>query len=159
MDLVVLYTAKYLVFVIVLLAGVYWLTLPKKQKIQMLIFAVILAIVAFLLTRIGGMLYYDPRPFVSHSVTPIYPHPDNNGFPSDHTALAFVVASSVFYMSKKIGAIFLVLALMVGVSRVIGNIHSPIDIVGSIVFVVIAYVLSKYATKYILMKLEPKSIS
>lgn len=157
MDAVTIFGAKYLVFIIVIIAGVYWLTLPKKQKLQMFVFGVILALVAFLLTRIGSSLYYDSRPFVDSAVKPIIEHAANNGFPSDHTALAFVSAVAVFYMNKKFGIILIILATLVGVSRVVGYIHSVTDILGSIIFVAIAYALSYYLTPNILKKINTQN--
>ena len=152
-DFVVIFFAKYAVFIIVAFAVGYWLTLPKKQKIQMLVFGVFVATIAFLLTRIGGALYYDSRPFVSMGVDPIIPHADNNGFPSDHTALAFTAAATMFYMNKKLGILTLVVAILVGASRVLGYIHSPIDILGSIMFVAIAYAAAYRMTQPVMRKI------
>jgi len=159
MDTLTLFEAKYLVFIIVIIAGVYWVTLPKEQKIKMFVFGVITAVVAFALTRLGGAIYFDPRPFVDSAVTPIYPHAANNGFPSDHTALAFTAAVTVFYMNKKFGLVLLFLASLVGASRVLGYIHSFTDILGSIIFVAIAYVFAYYFTPKILSKINKHKVS
>ena len=159
MDTLTLFEAKYLVFIIVIIAGVYWLTLPKEQKVRMFVFGVITAVVAFALTRLGGAIYFDPRPFVDSAVTPIYPHAANNGFPSDHTALAFTAAATVFYMNKKFGLVLLFLASLVGASRVLGYIHSFTDILGSIVFVAIAYGLAYYFTPKILTKFNKHKVN
>ncbi len=153
MDGVIIFFIKYVVFIIVAIAVGYWLTLPKKQKIQMLVFGVVVAVVAFVLTRVGSTLYYDSRPFVDMGIDPLVPHDNNNGFPSDHTALAFTAAAALFYMNKKIGSAVLVLALAVGLSRVLGHIHSLTDIIGSIVFVAIAYAAAYYITPKIIHRL------
>jgi undecaprenyl-diphosphatase len=157
MDAIIIFFAKYAVFLIVLVAGVYWLTLPKRQKVQMLVFGLILGLVAFVLTRIGSSLYYDSRPFVDMNVQPIIPHADNNGFPSDHTALAFAAAATTFYMNKKLGLALFILAALVGMARVLGYIHSITDIIGSIVFVALAYVIASYAAKALLKKIQPST--
>ena len=154
MDGVIIFFIKYVVFIIVAIAAVYWLTLPKKQKIQMLVFGITVAVVAFILTRIGSALYYDARPFVDMGIEPLVPHDNNNGFPSDHSALAFAVAAAVFYMNKKIGAGVAALALLVGLSRVVGHIQSITDILGSIIFVAIAYAISYYITPKIVQMLS-----
>ena len=159
MDTLTLFEAKYLVFIIVIIAGVYWVTLPKEQKIKMFVFGVITAVVAFALTRLGGAIYFDPRPFVDSAVTPIYPHAANNGFPSDHTALAFTVAAAVFYMNKKFGLVLLFLASLVGASRDLGYIHPFTDTLGSIVFVAIAYGLAYYFTPKILTKFNKHKVN
>lgn len=146
MHTLTLYTAKYLVFIIILIAFAYWLTLPKKQKINLVIFGFFAALIALILAKVGAALYYDPRPFVTHHVTPIYPHGPDNGFPSDHTLLGSFVAVSVYYMNKKLGIGLFVLAALVGISRVAGRIHSPIDIIGSMVFAVIGGLLATLIT-------------
>ena len=153
MHFLTLFTAKYLIAIIVLVAFAYWLTVPRKEKIRLAIFGLITAVVAFALAKIGSALYFDPRPFVSHHVTPIYPHGPDNGFPSDHTLLSAVTALTVFSSSKRIGTFLMVLAVAVGAARVAGHIHSPIDIIGSIVFAAAGYVaavwLTPHAQKYL----------
>jgi undecaprenyl-diphosphatase len=146
MHSIELFAAKYLVFIIVLIAGAYWLTLPKKQKVDLIIFGFFAALIAIILAKAGAALYYDPRPFVHHHVTPIYPHGPDNGFPSDHTLLGSFVAVSVYYVNKKLGLGLFALAALVGISRVAGHIHSPIDIIGSMVFAIIGGLLAALIT-------------
>jgi len=155
MHFIILYTAKYLYLLILLVAGIYWLTLPKKQKIQMLVLGATAAILSFLLAKVGSALFYDPRPFVSHNVVPIYPHGADNGFPSDHTLLSACVAFVVYAVNKKVGAVLAVLALFVGIARVAGHIHSPIDIAGSIVFAMLGTVVAYLVTQRMLARLFP----
>ena len=139
MHQLLLYIAKYLIFIIVLLAFVYWLTLPKRIKLESMLFGLIAGLITFALVKLGGAIYYDPRPFVAHGLTPLFPHGADNGFPSDHTALGAYVAFVIFSVNKRLGIILVILATAIGLSRVIGHIHSPIDILGSILFAAIGY--------------------
>lgn len=150
MDIVLLFTAKYLIFLAIVAAAVYWLTLPRKQKLRFAVFGVITAAVALILAKTGSALYFDPRPFMTHAVTPLYPHAPDNGFPSDHTLLASVIAVTIFMFSKRMGAIFAIIAVLIGASRVVGHIHSPIDIIGSIVFAIIGGVAAYLLTPRVL---------
>jgi undecaprenyl-diphosphatase len=154
MHTLLLFCAKYLVFIIGLIAFIYWLTLPKYLKLQMVIFAVVSAIIAGALAKAGAMLYNDPRPFITSHVTPLFPHGADNGFPSDHTLFAGFVAATVDMASRKLGAILLVLALIVGISRVIGHIHHPIDIIGSLVFVLVGAIVANFVTPLISSRLS-----
>jgi undecaprenyl-diphosphatase len=147
-----LYTAKYLVFLICLAAFIYWLTLPRKQKINLAVFGIIVALVSLVLAKLGSALYYDPRPFVTHNVTPIYPHGADNGFPSDHTLLASFVAVSVYYLNKRLGIGLFVLAALVGIARIAGHIHSPIDIIGSMVFAIIGGLVAVLITPKLIQR-------
>jgi undecaprenyl-diphosphatase len=156
MHTLTLYTAKYLVFLICLVALAYWLTLPKKQKINLIVFGFFAALTALILAKVGGALYYDPRPFVTHHVTPIYSHGPDNGFPSDHTLLASFVAVSVYYLNKKLGLVLFLLAALVGISRVAGHIHSPIDIIGSMVFAIVGGLLAAFVTPQLMERFSNK---
>lgn len=158
MNNIIIYTAKYLVFIIPLIAFVYWLTLARRQKLQMIFYGVITLVVTFVLTRIGSALYYDPRPFTHPGVIALLPHAADNGFPSDHTALAASVAVATFLMNKKLGSLLMILAVLVGLSRVAAHVHSPIDIIGSIIFAGIGGLVAYYTTALIMKRIyKPKS--
>ena len=150
MHEIILITAKYLYLLVGLAAFIYWLTVSRQEKLRLIIFGLIAAIATIVLVKIGAALYYDPRPFVTHNVLPVYPHSANNGFPSDHTALSAFIALTIYSSSKRIGAALLFMAVAVGVSRVVGNIHSPIDIAGSFVFALIGYAVAVSVTPRII---------
>lgn len=152
MDFLIVLCAKYLYLIIGLIAAIYWLTLPKKQKIQMAIFATCTAIIAFVLTKLGGALFYDPRPFVTQHIMPLYPHAADNGFPSDHTVLAATIAVAVYSGSKKLGLVLFGLAIVIGVSRVLAHIHSPIDILGSLIFAIAGGLAAYYLMPKIMVR-------
>lgn len=154
MHFIILFIAEYAIIVVGLIAAVYWLTLSKKNKIRFIIFGIIAGLVGLVLMKVGAAIFYDPRPFVSHNVIPIYPHANDNGFPSDHTALAAVIAVTVYAFSKRLGLTLFVFALAIGLARVLGYIHSPIDIVGSIVLAVSAALVAYYLTPKLMEKLK-----
>jgi undecaprenyl-diphosphatase len=147
--------AKYLIGIVGLIAFIYWLAVPRHEKVRLIIFGIIAGSATFALAKIGSALFYDPRPFVVHHVVPLYPHGADNGFPSDHTLLAAIIAITVWVSSKRLGIVLFVMALLIGLSRVIGNIHSPIDIVGSIFFALLGGVLASFLAS----KLFPRFVS
>ncbi len=146
MNSVIIFCAKYLIFVVALAAFAYWVTLPKKLKIRAFVFGIITMAIAYILAKIGSSLFYNARPFVSDHVVPLFKYTADNGFPSDHTLLSASIAVTLFTISKKWGVSFAVLAIIIGSSRVLAHVHHPIDIVGSLVFALIggaiAYLLS-----------------
>ena len=142
MHSLLLFCAKYLVFVAAVVAGAYWLTLPTKLKIRTVIYAVIIAVTAGILAKLGAILFYDPRPFVSGNVTPLYTHGADNGFPSDHTLLAGFIAATILSVSRKWAVLLFAFALAIGLARVFGHIHHLIDIIGSLLFVAVGYGLA-----------------
>jgi undecaprenyl-diphosphatase len=156
MHLLILLAAKYLYIVIVVAAVIYWLRRNKQQKIHLAIFACVTVIATFILVKFGASLYFDPRPFVAHTVTAIYPHAPDNGFPSDHTALTMAIAVAIYSRSSKLGITLAIAALIVGVARVLGNIHSPIDIAGSVVCALVGGLVALYLTPILYKKLHAR---
>ncbi len=146
MNALIVLTAKYLYLIVALVALVYWLSLPRPLKLKLALYGSITAVSAFILAKIGSAIYFDPRPFVSQHILPLYPHAADNGFPSDHTLLAAAIAVAVYSISRKLGVTLFLLALVVGISRVLAHIHSPIDIIGSIGFAVLGGVIAHFVT-------------
>jgi len=133
LDSLVIFGAKYLLFVVVVIAFVYFLRQPSDKQKQLAVFGLITCALVFIVARIASQLYYDPRPFVIGHFSPLVPHVPDNGFPSDHTLLASAIATVIFYFNRKVGVALSALAVLVGVARVMAGVHSPIDIIGSII--------------------------
>jgi undecaprenyl-diphosphatase len=78
----------------------------------------------------------------------LIPHVADNGFPSDHTLYAMVVAATLFVFKRKTGILVGVLAVLIGLARVSAGVHHPVDIIASVVIAIIATLLS-----YLVLKL------
>ncbi len=75
------------------------------------------------------------------------PGPTDYAFPSNHTALAGALVAALFFFSRRLGVVGLVLALIEGFSRVYLGEHYPHDVVvglllGAVVTAAVARVLS-----------------
>jgi undecaprenyl-diphosphatase len=152
MHTTLLFIAKYLFVIVGLTAFLYWVKISKQEKVRLIVFGAIASVVTLALVKIGAALFFDSRPFVNHHVIPLYPHAADNGFPSDHTALTAFIALTIFISSKRLGIILLIMSILIGVSRVVGHIHSPIDIIGSLVFAVVGYGAARQFTPYLLKR-------
>lgn len=150
MSSLYIFGAQYLVFVMALVAGGYWLSLSKRQKLYMVTYGLTTAVVAFVLAKLGASLFHNPRPFVVDHTAPLVAHGNDNGFPSDHTLLAGIIAATVFAVSKKWGAVLIVAALAVGLSRVQVHVHHVVDVLGSLMFVAISALVAWYITPKVL---------
>ena len=151
MDNLIIFGAKYLFVVVVLIYGLaLWQASPKHRK-QLLVGLVVAGIIAVILDKIGGKLFYDPRPFVTHHIKPLVAHSADNGFPSEHTILTFAIGSLIAAFRPKLGGLALVLALLVGISRVAAHIHSPIDIIGGAAIGLAAGAAGYYASQKFLL--------
>lgn len=138
LDAFAIFVAQYLYIFVLILGAIYFFTRPKRVMKSMLICGVIVAPLAFIISRIAQLFYYDPRPFVVGHFTPLIAHAADNGFPSDHMLLASAVAMIVSFYSKKWGIVFWALALLIGWARVFVGVHHWTDIIGSVVINLVA---------------------
>ena len=147
MNLIIIFIAKYLVFVAAAIAVFYFLKQPRQKQKEMLIFAVILLPLSYVAAKIISRFYFDPRPFVQGNFTPLLPHAADNGFPSDHTLLGAAIAFAVFRFNRKLGLLLLYLTVLVGAARVLAGVHHATDIAGSLIIVSLIYLLTAYSTR------------
>jgi membrane-associated phospholipid phosphatase len=68
------------------------------------------AVIGLVVVGIGiwltGQLHTNPRPFVHDPAsTPLFPHSADNGFPSDHSAAAALIAVLVARYRRALGAL------------------------------------------------------
>ncbi len=149
MDSVISFIAQYGVFISVVIAVAVWLRLGRRQKWEFAIMAVLGGALALALLRLGSALYFDTRPFVTEHIAPLFPHPADNGFPSDHTLLAMFIAICTLFYSRTWGFVLMALAVAIGAARVAAHVHHPIDILGAIAFAVAAALLAHAAARWL----------
>jgi undecaprenyl-diphosphatase len=98
---------------------------------EQVIHALLASFVAWAIAILIKHFFPTLRPFVTDGRgVNVFSLPTDSAFPSAHTALAFGVAATIFMHDRKIGWFFLIGALLIGVARVLANVHYPIDIVG-----------------------------
>lgn len=147
MDSVIVFCAKYLFVAVPLLYLVALAQAPKKQRKTMIVSLIIASIVAVILDKLGGKLYYDPRPFVSQHIKPLVEHSADNGFPSEHTTFSMTIGILLFFYRRKLGGLAIVIAYIVGMARIAAHVHSPVDILGAFAIAIIAASVGYYASK------------
>lgn len=134
MNHVIVFIANYFLYLSALGALYVFIRLPRQDKINFLLTGVVGAVLALIFAKLGGMVYYDARPFVADHITPLMSHANDNGFPSDHTLLSGFLAFLVLRYSKLWGSVLLVISVMIGLARVLAGVHHIVDIIGSLVF-------------------------
>src|SRR5579875_725177 len=119
-DTVIKYVAEYLLFVMAGGFVVYWLAGENLAgKARLGVAAVVGLILTLVFIVVAGKLHSDPRPFVQNpALHPLFPHARDNGFPSDHSAAAGLIAALVLWRSRAWGVVFAVAAVCVAAARV-----------------------------------------
>ena len=147
MDNITIFAAKYLILGVVLVAGMVWLSCRGTKRTELTMTIIAAGVVAVILTKLAGKLYYHPRPFVVQNITPLISHAADNGFPSEHTVLAMTLTSTLYYYRRGLAGLALILTLLVGWGRVAAHVHSWIDIAGGLVIGAAAGVFGYWLTK------------
>jgi undecaprenyl-diphosphatase len=128
--------AKYLFIVIAGIAFVYFLKQPRVEQKRLVLFAVLTLPLTYLVSKLGALLYNDPRPFIAGHFRPLMPHDPDNGFPSDHVLLCASIASLFYPSSKELSLTLWALTVLVGLSRIYVGLHHPVDIIGSMLMAI-----------------------
>lgn len=110
------------------------LTIPKKtRKVGA---AVLVSLVLnFLITNVAlKNIVARTRPFdANSSIIPLIPKPHDFSFPSGHTSTSFAGALICYRMlPTKYGIAAVVLATLIGLSRLYLGVHYPSDVIGGV---------------------------
>ena len=152
-QILAIFCAKYLIFILILTAGTWFLFgAPKGKRKEIALFGSLSLLLTFLLSLVAAKLYYDPRPFVVGHFTPLVAHGFDNGFPSDHALLSVAVACIVWRYNHVLGIVLFNFALVVGLSRVYVGVHHLFDIFGAVVIAIASALLVSIALDAITTK-------
>lgn len=109
---------------------VLWVIDGKIKKEQVL-HAIYSSVLAWLTGFFIKLFFPTLRPFVENGEgVKTLTIPGDGAFPSQHTAIAFAVAVTIFMHDKKYGWLYLIAAVIIGTGRVLANVHWPVDILG-----------------------------
>jgi len=137
LDAVFIFLAVYFIFILAVLHGLFFW---RKRRMGLWSWSLIATAAAYLTKPLIGLLRFRFRPFVMDGINRLIDKTSTEtSFPSGHTLIAFALAFSIFWVNKKIGALFLAGAFLVAVSRIIVGVHYPSDILAGIL---IAFLLS-----------------
>ena len=90
--------------------------------------------------------YIDaPRPYEVKEIDPIIKkETKGNSFPSRHVFAAFVIATTVYFVSKPLGILLMFAGFLLAVLRVIGGVHFPRDVIVGAIIGIVSGVLGFY---------------
>lgn len=103
-----------------------------RIKREQALHAFVAVLLAWVVTQMIKSLYPTPRPFELNGgpIFTISTYYASGAFPSTHSAVAFALAVTIWLHDRKVGLLFLISAVAVGLGRIYSNVHFPIDILG-----------------------------
>ncbi len=148
MDLLIIFFAKYFIFLIIIFVGLFLLNHHGHTKLFYKN-----ALIIFLSALCAWIVAYILKDIIKH------PRPDETlalikdgsySFPSGHTTFISALGMSLSNINKKIGYKIIFLSLIVGFARVLAGVHFWYDILGGLVLgIVISFALTKLVRKFI----------
>ena len=154
MNAVIVAVAQYLLFVLALVAGLTWLALDRAGKVRLAAEAVLGLALLGAGIWLAGTLHADPRPFVQDpSLQPLFPHPADNGFPSDHAAAAGLLTALVLRYRRGLGVLVGIGAVLVAAARVAAHVHHLQDVVAGVLIGLAAGGLAILLTAFVAARL------
>jgi undecaprenyl-diphosphatase len=154
------FLANYLIFVDILVAAIVIAGLlyrrPRFLALLWAVTAAVLFVLSYVFALVGGLLYYDPRPFAIGHFQPLIAHAADNGFPSDHALLAAALVAVAALVDLPLGLPFTLLAIVIDWARVGVGLHHVIDVVGSSVFVALATLIALLLRPLIVRRLAAR---
>lgn len=139
----------FLILILLYLAMKNW-----KIYFPVMINATMAAILSrFAITNIIRLIVQRPRPFVENHVNFLLPQGIESSFPSGHASFYFAIATVVFLHNKKLGILFFIGSILMGIARVFGGVHWPSDILGgAIIGIIVGFIVKFLFQKFIAVK-------
>ena len=90
------------------------------------------AALGLLINKIISSAWHRDRPFAHHAAHVWGPRKTDASFPSDHASAAFGIAVAVALLDPLAGVLFIVLAILIAVGRVVVGEHYPGDVIAGV---------------------------
>ena len=146
---IMIFIAEYLVIFLALAMMIYWFTGNRKNRV-MVGCAMLTFIFAELIGKIAGEIHFNKQPFAElENVNQLIDKAVNNSFPSNHTMVFFSVCVTFWLFQRGWGFLWLIAAVLVGISRIWVGVHYPADVLtGAAISIVTASILYKTVPKF-----------
>lgn len=149
LDKFMVFSAEWLGYLLVL--GIIILFISNRKKyLNLAVVSIGSAIIGRgIFVTIIRFFYHHPRPFmVFNNINKLIDHDLTSSFPSGHATFFFALAAGVYLYNKKLGAIYFILAGLIGFARVFAGVHWPYDIVsGLVVGILSGLIIQFFITK------------
>jgi len=138
LDTLMKAVAQDLIFVLFVALAVVGLLRLRARMLRDLLWTGAALALSFALGLAAAALHPEARPFTTHpDLHPLIAHGAGQSFPSDHATASFAIAFAIMvFLSRRVGAVVLAGAVLIGFARVYAGLHYPGDILGSVVVAV-----------------------
>ncbi len=128
--------------------GVLLLFLFKKITFKQFLKIIFYPFILWGISRIIKYFYFSPRPFVElDNVKSLIIHGTNDSMPSGHTVLSSALAMITYIYNKNIGILFVIFAILIGLSRIIVGVHWPLDVLAGLLLGIGGIIIFNKITK------------
>jgi len=101
----------------------------KGQGIRHIAVVLSAAVAAWIISKIIKYLYFSPRPFVAlDGINVLFEHGGNDSMPSGHATFFSALSVAVFFYHRILGLLYILGAILIGLSRIVAGVHWPLDI-------------------------------
>lgn len=158
MNTLIVWTAQYLLWVMVAGFALLWLVgEDRRGKLDVAFQAVIGIAIMVVFLYLAKSLHHDPRPFVEDpSITPLFRHGADDGFPSDHSLAAGLIATLVLLRRRPLGLLFAAAAISIAWARVAAHVHHPQDVLAGLLLGALAAVLANVIVQRLVVPRLPR---
>lgn len=119
----------------------------RKMGLQLLITMLCTFVLGNLILK---NIFARPRPCdIDTAVTLLLSRPHGHSFPSGHSINSMAAAAALFLNNKKIGIPAVVIAALIGFSRMYLFVHFPTDVLGGFVIAVLVAIAVDYGLRKI----------
>lgn len=134
MHTLIVWTAQYLLFVMAAVFVLVWLIAEdRKGKLVLGASAIVGVVLMVAFLYIAKGVHHDPRPFVQNPrIKPLFGHSRDDGFPSDHSIAAALIAVLVLWRHRLIGFLLALGAAAIAWARVAAHVHHLQDVLAGL---------------------------
>lgn len=93
------------------------------------VYTVVAQLVGSIILKGLNLMFFRLRPFTTHEVNLLFYYPSDSSLPSNAAMVGFIFAIGALQRSRGLGILGICMASLLGLSRVIGGVHYPLDIV------------------------------
>ena len=127
--IVIFLTDKFGLFLIFGLLIFLFIHKHKEDNLRNIFVILVSAIIAWLISKTIKFFYFSPRPFETlDNVNLLFEYGESDSFPSGHATFFSALATSFYFYHKYLAIIYIIGAILIGLSRIIAGIHWPSDI-------------------------------